>query len=127
MRVGYAPAAPVAKLDKAPVYETGDCWFESSRVRQPHLTVGGHQDGVRNKGNRRREVQGDLLAEGLALMLVGMGAVFAFLLILVLATMALSAVAQRLPLGWQSVVDAGDGPTLEEAAAIAAALHRHRR
>ena len=34
MRVGYAPAAPVAKLDKAPVYETGDCWFESSRVRQ---------------------------------------------------------------------------------------------
>ena len=34
MGVGYAPAAPVAKLDKAPVYETGDCWFESSRVRQ---------------------------------------------------------------------------------------------
>ena len=60
-------------------------------------------------------------------MLVGMGAVFAFLLILVVATMALSAVTQRLPLGWQSVVDAGDGPTLEEAAAIAAALHRHRR
>ncbi len=26
--------APVAKLDKASVYETEDCWFESSRVRQ---------------------------------------------------------------------------------------------
>ena len=29
--------APVAKLDKAPVYETGDCWFESNRVR--HLLI----------------------------------------------------------------------------------------
>ena len=33
--------APVAKLDKAPAYEAGDCWFESSRVRQkdnvPHI------------------------------------------------------------------------------------------
>lgn len=28
--------APVAKLDKASVYETEDCWFESSRVR--HFT-----------------------------------------------------------------------------------------
>ena len=28
--------APVAKLDKASVYETEDCWFESSRVRH-HL------------------------------------------------------------------------------------------
>ena len=136
MGVGYAPAAPVAKLDKAPVYETGDCWFESSRVRQPDLTVGfavsltrnsGHQDGMRNKGKWRRELQGDLLAEGVALMLVGMGSVFAFLLILVFATKTLSAVAQRFAMQWQAVADGGEGPSLEEAAAIAAALHRHRR
>ena len=72
-------------------------------------------------------MQGDLLTEGVALMLVGMGAVFAFLLILVFATMALSALAQRMALNWPEAADLGGGPTLEEAAAIAAALHRHRR
>ena len=72
-------------------------------------------------------MQGDLLAEGLALMLVGMGSVFAFLLILVFATMALGAVTQRITMHWPTVGDVGEGPSLEEAAAIAAALHRHRR
>ena len=72
-------------------------------------------------------MQGDLLAEGVALMLVGMGSVFTFLLILVFATKTLSAVAQRFVMQWQAVADVGEGPSLEEAAAIAAALHRHRR
>ncbi|MDD9960710.1 MAG: oxaloacetate decarboxylase [Gammaproteobacteria bacterium] len=72
-------------------------------------------------------MQGDLLVEGVALMLVGMGSVFAFLLILVFATMALGSVAQRFAMHWQTVADGGEGPSLEEAAAIAAALHRHRR
>ncbi|MXX29443.1 MAG: oxaloacetate decarboxylase [Gammaproteobacteria bacterium] len=72
-------------------------------------------------------MQGDLLVEGVALMLVGMGSVFAFLLILVFATKTLSAVAQRFAMQWQAVADGGEGPSLEEAAAIAAALHRHRR
>jgi hypothetical protein len=31
--------APVAKLDKAPVYETGDYRFESCRVRHTFLTA----------------------------------------------------------------------------------------
>ena len=60
-------------------------------------------------------------------MLVGMGSVFAFLLILVFATMALGALAQRFAVHWQAVADAGEGPSLEEAAAIAVAIHRHRR
>lgn len=60
-------------------------------------------------------------------MLVGMGAVFVFLLILVFATMALSAVAQRVALHWQAMADIGESPSLEEAAAIAVAIHRHRR
>ncbi len=71
-------------------------------------------------------MQGDLLAEGVELMLVGMGTVFAFLLILVFATKALSAVAQRFAEPWPAA-DVGEGPSLEEAAAIAVALHRHRR
>ena len=126
MGVGYAPAAPVAKLDKAPVYETGDCWFESSRVRQVFASAP-LPAAKAQKGSWRRELQGDLLAEGVALMLVGMGSVFAFLLILVFATMALGAVTQRFTVRWQAVADVGEGPSLEEAAAIAAALHRHRR
>ncbi|MCY4213667.1 MAG: OadG family protein [Gammaproteobacteria bacterium] len=72
-------------------------------------------------------MQGDPLAEGVELMLVGMGSVFAFLLILLFATKALGAVAQRFAGRSQAVAGVGDGPSLEEAAAIAAALHRHRR
>ena len=72
-------------------------------------------------------MQGDLLAEGVALMLVGMGSVFAFLLILVFATMTMSVAVQRLALSREAAPKDEDGPTLEEAAAIAAALHRHRR
>lgn len=53
MRVRYAPAAPVAKLDKAPVYETGDCWFESSRVRQPDLRAGRWQS---NQGQLEKSI-----------------------------------------------------------------------
>ena len=82
--------------------------------------------GLWIRGFGRKELQGDLLAEGVALMVVGMGSVFAFLLILVFATMALGAVAQRLAMN-RLAADVGDGPTLEEVAAIAAALQQHRR
>ncbi len=70
----------------------------------------------------------DPLAAGLELMLAGMGTVFLFLTLLVLATRAMSALVQRLPgaptpVAAQSVE--GD-PTNEELAAIAAAIHQHR-
>jgi len=72
-------------------------------------------------------LQGDPLAEGVALMLVGMGAVFAFLVTLIFATKAMSWTVQRLAAGRQAAADPGPGPTPEEAAAIAVAVHRHRR
>ena len=64
-------------------------------------------------------MQNGLLAEGLALMLVGMGAVFALLALLVAATQVLRWLVQ-------DVAGKQEAATLEELAAIAAAVHRHR-
>lgn len=51
--------APVAKLDKAPVYETGDYRFESCRVR--HI-LGGNEDSAMEQG----ETTGAGFRDGLA-------------------------------------------------------------
>ena len=67
-------------------------------------------------------MDGDLLGQGLTLMLVGMGTVFVFLTALVIATTLMS----RLVLRWQpDVVAAGVGD--EEIAAISAAIAQHRK
>jgi oxaloacetate decarboxylase gamma subunit len=65
----------------------------------------------------------NLLLQGLELMLVGMGTVFAFLTLLVLATGLMSSLIGRR----QEPAAADAGPTEEEIAAIAAAIDRHRR
>ncbi len=52
-------------------------------------------------------------------MLVGMGAVFALLALLVVAVLVLHWLVER-------VTGKQEAPTLEELAAIAAAVHRHR-
>lgn len=70
-----------------------------------------------------------LMAQGLQLMLVGMGTVFVFLTALVFATTLMS----RLVAGSGTAVPASDtarppgGPSDEELAAIAAAINLHRR
>ena len=63
-----------------------------------------------------------LLDQGISLMLVGMGTVFFFLTILVLAMSAMAAIATRL-LANTSDVDASN----EEIAAISAAITQHRK
>ncbi len=67
----------------------------------------------------------DLLVEGVQLMVVGMGTVFVFLTLLVLATGFMS----RLVLRFQpEVVEGEDGEVRgEEVAAITAAIAAHRR
>ncbi len=69
----------------------------------------------------------DLLWQGLELMFVGMGTVFVFLTLLVLATAGMS----RLILRWQrddvGAPTAGSGDPDAEVAAIAAAIALHRR
>ncbi|MCH8140560.1 MAG: OadG family protein [Proteobacteria bacterium] len=67
----------------------------------------------------------DLLVEGVQLMAVGMGAVFVFLTLLVLATAFMS----RLVLRFQPVAAAGEEGEVgdEEVAAITAAIAEHRR
>ena len=67
-------------------------------------------------------MQNELVREGFALMLAGMGTVFVFLTVLVIAMTMMS----RLALRFQSVPDA-DGPSDDEVAAIAAAINRHRQ
>ena len=63
-----------------------------------------------------------LMAQGVELMLVGMGTVFVFLTTLVGATTLMSTlVIRHMPADL-----AGDGPTDEELAAISAAISRHR-
>ena len=65
-----------------------------------------------------------LLAQGLTLMLVGMGTVFVFLTLLVLAMSLMSRIVGRIV----STGDVdGDGPTADEVAAISAAVHEHRK
>ena len=62
-----------------------------------------------------------LLADGAALMLVGMGTVFVFLTVLVFATRLMSYVVMRLAGDLPA-----DGPSAEEVVAITAALELHR-
>ena len=66
-------------------------------------------------------MQGDLIDQGLLLMIVGMGTVFAFLTALVALTSIMSRIVIRLhPPAPVS------GPSDEEIAAITAAIARHR-
>ncbi len=65
-----------------------------------------------------------MIDQGLTLMLVGMSTVFAFLTILVVAMSAMSAIVQRV-MPAPSIADAG--ATVEEVAAITAAIAQHRQ
>ena len=68
-------------------------------------------------------MEGDLLEQGLELMLAGMGTVFVFLTALVFATTVMSALVRR----FEPVATTdSDGPTEEEVAAITAAITLHR-
>lgn len=77
-------------------------------------------------------MQGDIVAQGVELMLYGMGTVVVFLSLLVVITTFMSAIVQRyfaepesVPVG--SIVPAGDStPEPEVVAAITAAIHQHR-
>ncbi len=79
------------------------------------------------------ELTQDLFSAGLELMLAGMGTVFIFLTLLVLATVGMSAVVQKfvgsLPGSPTAAVQASSSgePSAEELAAITAAIHQHRR
>jgi oxaloacetate decarboxylase gamma subunit len=66
-------------------------------------------------------MQPSLLDQGISLMLVGMGTVFVFLTLLVMAMSAMAGILKRF-----STVPA-DGASDEEVAAIAAAITLHRR
>lgn len=65
-------------------------------------------------------MQATLLDQGVMLMLVGMGTVFVFLTVLVIAMSLLAAVVRRLTPAKESLVSD------EEVAAITAAIARHR-
>lgn len=70
----------------------------------------------------------DLISQGLELMLVGMGTVFVFLTVLVLATSGMSWIALRYFPEKQPAF--GQDPTVataEEVAAITAAIAQHRK
>ncbi len=71
-----------------------------------------------------------IFAAGLELMLIGMGTVFVFLTVLVMATKTMSVIVQRfapLPLTLLPQTPVNDSvPSVEEVAAITAALHQHR-
>ena len=81
-------------------------------------------------------MQGDILAQGIELMLYGMGTVVVFLALLVVATTAMSAFVTRYfpeaeapERGWaaRSPAHIADAPIEGEiVAAIAAAIHQHR-
>jgi len=67
-------------------------------------------------------MQNDLINEGLALMLAGMGTVFVFLTVLVVAMTLMSQLVSRFQPA-KDAANAGD----DEIAAIAAAITEHRR
>jgi oxaloacetate decarboxylase gamma subunit len=65
-------------------------------------------------------MQATILSQGVTLMLVGMGTVFVFLTLLVMAMTAMAGIIKRLtPVAEQGVSD-------EEVAAITAAITQHR-
>ena len=66
-------------------------------------------------------MQATLMDQGLTLMLVGMGTVFVFLTLLVIAMSTMAAVIKRLTPAADEVVSD------EEVAAITAAIAQHRR
>jgi oxaloacetate decarboxylase gamma subunit len=71
-----------------------------------------------------------IFSAGLELMLIGMGTVFVFQTVLVMATKTMSVIVQKfapLPLKLvpQTATDTS-APSTEEVAAITAALHQHR-
>jgi oxaloacetate decarboxylase gamma subunit len=68
----------------------------------------------------------DLFMQGLDLMLVGMGTVFVFLTLLVLATALMSHLVRRFLPPAASAGAIKDGPHPEEVAAITAAVLRYR-
>jgi oxaloacetate decarboxylase gamma subunit len=67
-----------------------------------------------------------LMLAGVELMLIGMGTVFSFLTVLVVATTLMSKLTQRLQP--QPVLTQGESnnPSAQEMAAIAAAIHQHQ-
>ena len=67
---------------------------------------------------------GELLNQGIMLMLVGMGTVFVFLTILVIAMTIMSALAPQTPPAAAAPVAASEA---DEVAAVAAAVEHHRR
>ena len=77
-------------------------------------------------------MQGDIVAQGVELMLYGMGTVVVFLSLLVVITTLMSAIVRRYfaepePVAVGPVVPAGDStPDAEVVAAVAAAIHQHR-
>ena len=72
-------------------------------------------------------MQDNLLAQGIELMLVGMGTVFVFLTALVVATSLMSAMVMRRQPPEAPTAPPGAGPTEEEVAAISAAINQYRR
>ena len=68
-------------------------------------------------------MNGELLQQGLELMLAGMGTVFVFLTLLVFATTGMSALVRRFE---PAPVEEPDGPTEEEVTAITSAIALHR-
>ncbi|MEM9401507.1 MAG: OadG family transporter subunit [Pseudomonadota bacterium] len=68
-------------------------------------------------------MQGDLLQQGLTLMLVGMGTVFVFLTTLVIAMTLMSGLTKR----FQPPPSTPDDVPADEVAAITAAINRHRQ
>ena len=64
----------------------------------------------------------DLIYQGVTLMLVGMGTVFVFLTLLVIAMSAMASIVARL-----QPAETGAGISDEEVAAIGAAIRQHRR
>ena len=80
-------------------------------------------------------MQEAIVAQGVELMLYGMGTVVLFLGLLVLATTAMSRLLSRyfpeappapVPTGPRAVVASAQGPDPDVVAAISAAVHRHR-
>jgi oxaloacetate decarboxylase gamma subunit len=68
-----------------------------------------------------------LVWQGLELMLVGMGTVFAFLILLVFATALMSRLVLRFEGSPDATIPVGAHGEAEEVAAIAAAIAEHRR